>query len=625
MTINWVDLAKTPDGEIPAKIDALLRGIDKNNLVSILKSLEVTPPENLRASIYLHLLIKSKIKLLRLAIDPNLGNNKICPFSTALTSKNLLNELAKVLDFYLEMPIYFHAKGLIKPESKNKYEDYFKDNFFNGDFKNKRDAFLNSNIIAAHALNILTDHFLGNIEEACRRIITDIGNIKNLFIDVYPALEFQELKEIKSTGSDFHKGGKQVLILSFKIKTDPTKDFRLIYKPGDLEIDCLLVGMSSAIKPIYKTFMEKSLVEIINDKSDELKLPFVKLRTLRILPINPTSQYSDDDLKRRINESYGYIEYLEYDKPINTKNEKIDDIAGNFYLSMGQWAAIASIFSFTDVHIENIIVNRHDPVLIDFEISLINLVDDICKDTKMIMDTAGGISSFETNPKHLRLVIDKSGIDAKNEGKPVMGKNRLYKSTKSGSEIIKIDWNDLITGVNIGMTVLRDVLCEQPLPNKFSAWWGRLRNVLVRYPPYSTVEFKNNIYNLYRFGDQQHKDLDPTVRELIDRNYSEKRDLNEEPPKYVIWNANIVVNDLINLDVPVFYNRIGTSDLLDSRGNKINRPSSETFFKVPPISRIEDERIKALCSNSGFDQLKAKFLEQLGRELVKHQTGNKII
>ncbi len=594
--------------------------MDKNKLGTILKSLEVTPPEKLRASIYLHLLIKSKIKLLRLANDNNLGNSQICPLSTALKSNNLLNELSEVLDFYLEIPIYYHAMLYIKKGQS--YEGCFKERFLNENFIKNRNDFLAINQIAAHALNILTDHFLKNIEEACRRIITDINAIKNLFKDVYPNLEFHELKEIKSTGSDFHKGGKQVLILSFKIKTDPAKDFRLIYKPGDIEIDCRLVGMSSAIKRIDETFMEKSLVEIINDKIDEMHLPF-KLRTLRILPINPTSRYDDEDLKKMINQSYGYIEYLEYDQPINKEEEDLNNIVVKFYLSMGHWAAIASIFSFTDVHIENIIVNRHDPVLIDFEISLINLVEDICKDTKMIMDMAGGINSFETNPKYPRLVIKKGEFNVTNEGGPKMGKNRLYELTKSGNKIIEVKWTNLITGFNIGMNVLREVVREPSSTNKFPAWWNTLRSVLVRYPPYSTMQFKNELYNTYRFGDQQNEPLENTLKKVIERNYNQYKDPNAEPPKYIIWSENIVLNDLKNLDVPVFYNRIGTSDLLDSRGNKINRAGSETFFKEPPISRIEFARISALRDDK-FEALKDGFSEQLKRELGKHQTGNKI-
>ena len=579
--------------------------MNEEKLSSILKSLEVTPPEKLRAAIYLHQLIKAGNKLRKLANEPIL-----CYLRTALTSNNLLNELAKVLDFYLEIPIYFHAKNCASV-----YKDYFNKEFFGKNFIDNRNRFLSKNKIAAYALDTLTDHFLNNIEECCRRINIDIDKIRKLFTDVYPNLKFHELKEIKSTGSDFHKGGKQVLILSFR--TDDPKDFKLVYKPSDIEIDYRLVGVSSAIKDIDNAFMERSLIELINDKIDPNL--HIKMRTLHILPINPTSRYSEVELsKGAINKSYGYIEYLEYDKPINKEKKEIEKIAEKFYRSIGQWAAIASIFSFTDIHIENIIVNRHDPALIDFEISLIKLVENICADTKMIMNKAGGVSSFETNSRPYGLIISESGeINADNVDKREMGKNRLYELTNSESKIIEIDWKNLIEGVDTGLEILRMVVLDKS--GEFAAWWGGLKNVLVRYPPYSTIQFKTELYSTYRFGDQQLESLEEAIGKVIDRNYGQYKDPKADPPDYIIWDRDIVLDDLKNLDVPVFYNRIGTPDLLDSKGKKIilKGQSRETFFNSPPIARIESERINALKSDEDFNRLRTIFINQLLEEYKK--------
>jgi hypothetical protein len=56
-------------------------------------------------------------------------------------------------------------------------------------------------------------------------------------------------------------------------------------------------------------------------------------------------------------------------------------------------------------------------------------------------------------------------------------------------------------------------------------------------------------------------------------------------PKYVAVNAAQVNADLTNFDIPSFYHRIGTADLLDSAGAVIAVPVQVTVYNnaAPPV------------------------------------------
>ena len=152
--------------------------------------------------------------------------------------------------------------------------------------------------ITAHALVQIRTNFENNIREACRRIYNDRLAIALLFSDQYTGLVLNRLVKIVSTGSDFHKGGRQVLILTFDA-TWTTLGFisrnlqlRVVYKPADLEIDYLLAGIAAAAQRAAPAgnFQQQSLAEIFNAQVDlHPAAGLEKLPVYRILPCNPTS------------------------------------------------------------------------------------------------------------------------------------------------------------------------------------------------------------------------------------------------------------------------------------------------------------------------------------------------
>ena len=127
------------------------------------------------------------------------------------------------------------------------------------------------------------------------------------------------------------------------------------------------------------------LNELIKDNPNCGLQPFP---TYKILPRYAGSRLQPDASgKLPIRNSYGYIEYLAHEEekagrpllnlyPFGRSDFKIfpgqneKDICAGFYSLLGQLAAIAAVFSLSDLHMENLIVHSYLPYLIDLENSL---------------------------------------------------------------------------------------------------------------------------------------------------------------------------------------------------------------------------------------------------------------
>src|SRR6185369_8956021 len=233
--------------------------MDTNQLTAALTQLGVTPPEPLRACFYLDKLTTTQTFLSTALAQPvaagGLGNDY--PFvQQAVTATSLLNELAASLDEYLG-PAVNNAMAAFFRTTPSTYQNYLTQQILNSSTNdNSISQFLVTYQITAQALLRITNNFQQNILLACQRIIADRAILQQFFNDQYPALTILGLTQIKSTGSDFHKGGKQVLILTFSIKyyiqniVPVSSELKVIYKPSDLEADCLLAGDSAAVNRV---------------------------------------------------------------------------------------------------------------------------------------------------------------------------------------------------------------------------------------------------------------------------------------------------------------------------------------------------------------------------------------
>lgn len=148
------------------------------------------------------------------------------------------------------------------------------------------DAFNERYPLLDHAVKTVTDHYQKNIQLACQRVNDNWVDIQSMF---FPGRTIEKLLKIQTTGNDFHKGGKQVLILTFSCSDGSSG--RVVYKPSAVEIDCRIVGDSAALGQYsYSYKQEVSLTELVNKYSPPgrrlggyISRP---LPTYKILPYN---------------------------------------------------------------------------------------------------------------------------------------------------------------------------------------------------------------------------------------------------------------------------------------------------------------------------------------------------
>lgn len=540
---------------------------------------------------------------------PGLGRSGFTFVKNAVTSPSLLLELAKSLDLFLghavdmELQYQFSASG--GSHSNWTYSDYFINNIFNSnvvtytqnisDFKNKYPT-------TAYALDKLYQNFTNNILECCQRVINDRDLLESFYEEKYPDnLKILALREIKSSGSDFHKGGKQVLFLTFQIVHSPEGDtqhenLKVVYKPSDLEVDCMISGNSDWINATDPGFqLERSLVEIYNDQIDLIKrnnpgFTGEKLDTYGFLPRNYMS-VQPAALPLPIKDAYGYIEYLNTDVSgtaygvfgyypfgnsdnmiFKSQNER--DIIQKFYRKLGALSAIACTFSITDLHLENVRVRNYTPYLIDLEVCLTSSIASI-NDTNLI-DTAGGINRYKVDNQDFKWITkDKDSPGSAYIDKAYLTEfkcNRLWQIKQRGfKQLIHVDETELLTGLTDGLEVLK----AAQIAGKFNNWFSRLNNVIVRYLPYGTSDFKNIIKALY--FDFRPIILTSTTPQLVDKNLriwlGDDYNTGMTAPEYLVLRPNHAGVDYLNLDIPAFYHRIGTQDIVNSRGELVDIPT----------------------------------------------------
>ena len=290
--------------------------MELKELKELYKALNVTFQDDLilkRAIIYYQFVKDTYDSLTTGAIKKELskiatGYERVAP---AFTQSALLQGLCKILDEYI-----VSAVNAALTQSKKTYGVYFTTMF--QEYPTSVETFFLNYPKTHFALGKLAQYFNNNILTACKRILNDWAYLQHTFANQNSL--FDKLIDIQSTGSDFHKGGQQVLILTFKVY--PTGLHRVVYKPSDLEIDCLIIGDSPAVNRFFQPhFQEASLMEILNtlikQNSTYNLQPFP---IYKILPMYAGSRLKlNPDGSLPIRDSYGYIEYLEqHDDPTSS-------------------------------------------------------------------------------------------------------------------------------------------------------------------------------------------------------------------------------------------------------------------------------------------------------------------
>ena len=615
--------------------------MDQKALSEELRRLRVTPPDEGRAALYLPRLRETHAFLTQaLKKPPTEGLGDQYPFfSTALQNPNLLNELAAMLDLYLGPALNAEMTAL-NPRSRAGATTTFAQLYANAIFDpvdatyvGRVQAFLARYPTTQAALEGLTANFKRNILLACQRIAGDRSTIERLFAAEHPRLTLHALVRISSTGSDFHKGGQQVLILTFDASHDETIvvtgprqgsvvttrmsfTLRLVYKPSDVEIDCLVAGDSRAINAVVPQFMPASLIEIFNGLIDRQRAQFPNARPLPTYKILPRDRLSlvhpgGGPPFGTLRELYGYLEYLSYEETGTSAWLSLNDyypfgsgdflvfksegdrpqVVTDFYQQMGQLLALACTFSLKDLHLQNVRIRRLQPHLIDLEVSLGRSVDQVWDTALLAENQQGGaltgITGYEFHGAEVKWAIVPVGKDDQHERlqkefTPKPYQNRLIK-LGPGRRLVGVDPAALCQGLGDGLRILAGAPASH-----FDAWWERTASVLVRDLPYTTTflsDMRNAIFFTEEYANQA---LVENVRAQVSGTFAgEYKSYGAgDVPRYLVLAPGICEGDFRSLDLPVFYRRVDQLDIVDSNGNAIPIPRQVTIGNALQDSKV---------------------------------------
>ena len=503
------------------------------------------------------------------------------------------------------------------------------------------DAFYARYPLVDHAVRLVTDHHQKNIEQACTRVDNNWDDINGAF---FPGRTMTGLAAIRTTGNDFHKGGKQVLILTFSFASG--NPGRVVYKPSGVEIDCRIVGDSSIFKDNAETgatavnpegySQENSLTELINKANPKRERPggFTSqlLPTYRILPYQRSS----------IPSSYGYIEYLTHeprkgmdetsdsaetirttlggkikdlDPAVVTSSDWIvdnDEAERVFFHQYGGLMAMAMAVSLCDLHVQNMIVHKKAPHLIDLEEALKKPMTRV-QDTYLVGQPESPIGKYDDPTMVMKIQpgTDQTSdlqVEPGNDRKPAdcvlyryLGKDVPGKPAQAGHpKDLPGDPNSvanhkaLLQGFVDGLEALASEECNAAV----KAWVAGLERTIARFVPIGTARFAQQGRDLFWTyvdaaapGEANEAYNDFSVVRLAKRRYffrnavSNRRDewCKEKepqlpdwgrdwiwPPYFAIEHPDHAWRDYLNCDVPSFYHFLGDADLLNSAQQPVN-------------------------------------------------------
>lgn len=170
------------------------------------------------------------------------------------------------------------------------------------------------------AKNIL-EKYIENYISAKKEMLERLNRDKNTLGSLLPAEQRYELIGIEPLGDTHNKGRQVTLLILHNYKTGI--DYKLLYKPKTTKNNQALL----------------SLVQWLNNKMDSsLSIPYAIE-----------------------NDTYSWEDYISGESCNST-----DDVE-KYYLELGIILALMYILSGRDIHHENIIANRHNPILIDIE------------------------------------------------------------------------------------------------------------------------------------------------------------------------------------------------------------------------------------------------------------------
>jgi hypothetical protein len=491
------------------------------------------------------------------------------------------------------------------------------------------EAFYERYPLLAHAVQTVTNHHEANIKLACQRIAGDWNEIQAAF---FAGRTMEQLTKIRTTGNDFHKGGKQVLILTFLL--DDGSRGRVVYKPSGVEIDCRIVGDSDIVNGIapqgYR--QDASLTELINELNPPGPRPegFTtrSLPTYRILPYNRDS----------VPDSYGYLEFLTHEPELHVqiaRKEEIPEKVGAeamtvrpadvkrsdwivddpkdgrvFYHQLGALMAMAMAVSLSDLHVQNVIAHDRRPHLIDLEEALKRPMKNV-KDTYL-----HGVLDRYDDPEGNVLTIVEDGTSKLGVGwSPGIGKpaaSALYLSHGGSAPAERVpfagpagsDGERNRRALVRGFVDVVEALATPAGSEAVEAWARGLDRTIARFVTLATAEYAHSCRDLYMtycensveslaqdVGYKNFRYRTPEGKDVFffARAVSARRDLWRQrlrkaaaddaseddarewhAPFFAVEHPTHAWRDYLNCDVPSFYHLLGSPDLLNTKGDTLD-------------------------------------------------------
>lgn len=492
---------------------------------------------------------------------------------------------------------------------------------------------LGPNIMVKSAVAKRTQFFQDNIQALCLRLCNDWDDINRLFFS-NPNLILKKLIKIRPTGSDFHKKGKQVLILTFKahapgayvkhgvgvlsknVFTIPQRqEVRLVYKPSDVEMDWRVVGDTNAIQAqvphltnnarpeATRLVNDHSLFVAINNQLSLVPIPFTPPLQLPVYKILP--RYAGSNLQVAnapipatgalpaiaanslpLEFSYGYIEFLTHTPEPPPQAVNIQSIAPalnstppvtwdyvtqdpnnlnalaaaagrfdlqNYYRIFGWYMAIGLILNFGDQHTENLIVHNRLPYLIDLEILFKHRANELAA------------TMLDYHFRNQNPLKDKNVLLCNS----LIGGIQLTMGSQAAVHMTN-GFNEAITWITNNQGILANWLNGT-----------RMGNVVARYTPRPTATFTGNMWGVY-FANIEGQvpnpaqpntyNIPPFTKYLNEDYYNWYKSNGSSykgRPNFALSHRDHDWACYLNCDAPAYYRRLGSLDLLNSRGKVV--------------------------------------------------------
>jgi type 2 lantibiotic biosynthesis protein LanM len=427
--------------------------------------------------------------------------------------------------------------------------------------------------------------------ELCEHLCADWTNVWATFS---PDRDPGRIVSIRGGMGDTHRGGRSVVVVKFE------SGLRLVYKPRSLAIDAhfqeLLAWCNAALEDHYRAVLSKIEAERDPTSGDISLLdlvasePLPDFRALRVL-------------ERR---DHGWVEFVEA-HPCASRDE-----VRNFYRRQGSSLALLHALEAVDLHFENVIAAGERPVFIDLETlfhprpPLRDLADaDLC-----LVRDASSASVMRTGLLPSRAWSDdgaSGGVDVSGLGGTdgALSPDALLHWRGAGTDEMHAarERTPLPEGKHAPALAGEDVSATDHVDDIVRGFEGMSRILIRRrdeLAPHHRAAKHVVGGPLERFADDEVRVvLRPTrayglllfesthpdfLRDALElERFLDKLWVGIDEAPHLLEVIGAEQLDLLQGDIPFFSTRVGSRDLLDSRGDR-----RESFFAMSGLETVSE-------------------------------------